>query len=101
MAELDRTIHEPVRLRIVSVLSGVDRADFNFMLATLALSRGNLASHIEKLEGAGYVEVLKAFSGKMPRTEYRLTTAGRKALGDYWASLDAIRAQSRVRQRSR
>jgi len=101
MSELDRIIHEPVRLRIVSVLSGVDRADFNFMLTTLALSRGNLASHIEKLEGAGYVEVIKAFSGKLPKTEYRLTAAGRKALSGYWTMLDAIRAQSRAKQRSR
>ena len=93
MSELDRTIHEPVRLRIVSVLSGVDRADFNFMLSTLGLSRGNLASHMDRLERAGYVEVIKSFSGKIPRTEYRLTAKGRKALADYWTMLDEIRTQ--------
>jgi DNA-binding PadR family transcriptional regulator len=92
MSELDRTIHEPVRLRIVAILSGVDRADFNFMLTTLQLSKGNLACHIEKLERAGYVEIQKSFVGKLPHTEYRLTDTGRAALADYWAALDAIRA---------
>jgi DNA-binding MarR family transcriptional regulator len=91
MSELDRTIHEPVRLRIMAILSGVDRADFKFMLTTLGLSKGNLASHIDKLERAGYVEVQKSFNGKLPHTEYRLTDAGRTALHDYWAALDAIR----------
>ncbi len=92
MSELDRTIHEPVRLRIMSILSGVDLADFNFMLSALRLSKGNLASHVDKLERAGYLEVRKSFNGKMPHTEYRLTDAGRTALADYWAALDAIRA---------
>jgi DNA-binding MarR family transcriptional regulator len=92
MSELDRVIHEPVRLRIMAILSGVDRADFKFMLSTLGLSKGNLASHIDKLEQAGYVEVQKSFHGKMPHTEYHLTDAGRAASADYWNTLDAIRA---------
>ena len=98
MSELDRTIHEPVRLRIMAILSGVDRADFKFMLSTLGLSKGNLASHVDKLERAGYVDVQKSFNGKMPHTDYRLTDAGRTALAGYWAALDVIRAipQSRV-----
>jgi DNA-binding MarR family transcriptional regulator len=92
MSELDRIIHEPVRLRIMAILSGVDCADFKFMLSTLGLSKGNLASHVDKLERAGYVEVEKSFNGKLPHTEYRLTRAGRTALADYWAALDVIRA---------
>lgn len=92
MSELDRVIHEPVRLRIMSILSGVDRADFKFMLSTLGVSKGNLASHIDKLEQAGYVDVQKSFNGKMPHTEYRMTNAGRIALANYWAELDVIRA---------
>ena len=55
MSEIDRVIHEPVRLQIMSVLTGVDRADFTFMLTTLGLSKGNLSSHVDKLERAGYV----------------------------------------------
>ena len=58
MTDIDRIIHEPVRLRILSILTGVDLADFNFFLSTLGLSRGNLSSHMDKLERAGYVEVL-------------------------------------------
>jgi DNA-binding transcriptional ArsR family regulator len=91
MSELDRVIHEPVRLRIMAILSGVDRADFKFMLSTLGLSKGNLASHMDRLEQAGYVEIQKSFNGKMPHTEYRLTETGRIALTKYWTELDAIR----------
>ena len=91
MSELDRVIHEPVRLRIMAILSGVDRADFKFMLSTLGLSKGNLASHMDRLEQAGYVEIHKSFNGKLPHTEYCLTDAGRIALSKYWAELDAIR----------
>jgi len=91
MNELDRTIHEPARLRILMILSGVDVADFNFLLETLGLTKGNLSSHMDKLEKAGYVEVIKFFQGKMPHTDFRLTDAGRVALTAYWAELDAIR----------
>jgi len=91
MNELDRTIHEPARLRILMILSGVDVADFNFFLKTLGLTKGNLSSHMDKLEKAGYVEVIKSFQGKMPHTDFRLTDAGRVALTAYWAELDSIR----------
>lgn len=92
MNDVDRIIHEPVRLRIMGILSGVDRADFKFLLATLGLSKGNLASHVDKLERAGYLEVHKSFQGKLPHTEYSLTPTGRTALDAYWATLDALRA---------
>jgi DNA-binding transcriptional ArsR family regulator len=92
MNDLDRTIHEPARLRIVTILSGVDVADFNFLLDTLGLTKGNLSSHIDKLEKAGYVEVIKSFKGKIPHTQFRLTADGRGALEEYWAGLDQIRA---------
>jgi DNA-binding MarR family transcriptional regulator len=95
MTDLDPVIHEPARLRILTILSGVDLADFNFLLATLGLSKGNLSSHVDRLEKAGYVEVRKSFNGKIPHTEYRLTGAGRKALANHWATLDQIRAIAR------
>ena len=76
MKDIDRIIHEPVRLRILSILTGVDLADFKFFLSTLGLSRGNLSSHMDKLERAGYVEVQKGFNGKIPHTDYRITDAG-------------------------
>ncbi|MCA9100331.1 MAG: transcriptional regulator [Planctomycetales bacterium] len=94
MNDIDRVIHEPVRLRILTVLTGVDLADFNFFLATLGLSRGNLSSHVDKLQRAGYVDVRKSFNGKLPHTDYQITENGRKALADYWQALDQIRAAS-------
>lgn len=95
MADIDRVIHEPVRLRILTILTGVDLADFKFLVSTLGLSRGNLSSHMDKLQRAGYVEVQKSFNGKIPHTDYRITDSGRKALSDYWATLDKIRISSR------
>jgi DNA-binding transcriptional ArsR family regulator len=94
MTDIDRVIHEPVRLRILSILTGVDLADFNFFLSTLGLSRGNLSSHMDKLERAGYVNVEKCFNGKMPHTDYQITDGGRKALSDYWSALEQIRTSS-------
>jgi DNA-binding transcriptional ArsR family regulator len=91
MTEIDRLIHEPVRLRILSILNGVDLADFKFLVSTLGLSRGNLSSHMDKLERAGYVEIQKSFNGKVPHTDYRITEGGGKALSGYWAAIDQIR----------
>ncbi len=98
MTDLDRTIHEPVRLRIMAILSGVGSADFNFLRRTLGLSRGNLASHVARLEADGYLEVTKSFKGKIPHTDYHATGAGRQALDDYWAALDRIRASAPIDQ---
>ena len=89
--EVDRLIHEPARLRIMSILQGVDEVDFNFLLTALGLSKGNLSCHVDRLEQAGYVKVLKGFNGKIPHTRYRMTKTGRKALETYWQALDAIR----------
>ncbi len=91
MAELDRLIHEPARLRILTILSGVEAADFNFLLNTLGLTKGNLSSHMDRLEKAGYVKVEKSFNGRIPHTEFQITPQGRKALEEYWKQLDFIR----------
>jgi len=93
--ELDRIIHEPARLRIVMILSAVDEADFNFILSTLGLTRGNLSSHMDRLERAGYVSIIKSFNGKIPHTSYRMTETGREALSRYWKALDEIRGPER------
>jgi len=92
MADLDRLIHEPARLRILTLLSGLEAADFNFLLSTAGLTKGNLSSHIDRLEKAGYVAVEKSFNGRMPHTEYSITPEGLAALGEYWRELDAIRS---------
>ena len=98
MMELDRIVHEAVRLRIMMLLSGVESVDFNFLLTTLNLTRGNLSRHIEKLSLAGYVKVNKTFKGKVPNTSYQLTSKGSKALAQYWEKLDVIRKTGRIKQ---
>jgi DNA-binding transcriptional ArsR family regulator len=94
MLEPDANIHQPTRLRIMMLLSGVAEADFNFLLSTLGLSNGNLSVQAGKLEQVGYLEITKSFVGKMPRTMYRLTDLGREHLREYWETMDAIRASS-------
>ena len=91
MNEPDANIHQPTRLRIMALLSGVQEADFSFLLSTLALTNGNLSVQTSKLEQAGYLEITKSFVGKMPRTVYRLTDLGRTRLNEYWAAMDALR----------
>ncbi|MHC4722502.1 MAG: transcriptional regulator [Planctomycetota bacterium] len=89
--EIDKIIHEPARLRIMMILAGLEQADFNFLLKTLSLTRGNLSRHVEKLESAAYLKVKKSFNGKIPNTSYQLTRKGSKALAQYWENLDAVR----------
>jgi len=89
--EFDKIIHEPARLRIMMILAGIEQADFNFLLKTLSLTRGNLSRHIEKLEFAAYIKIKKSFKGKIPNTSYQLTQKGSKALARYWENLDAVR----------
>lgn len=89
--KVDKVIHEPARLRIMMILSGIDEADFNFLLSTLEMTRGNLSSHMDRLEQAGYVKITKSFNGKIPHTGYCLTKMGEKALAKYWDALEEIR----------
>jgi len=89
--EIDKIIHEPARLRIMMILAGLEQADFTFLVTTLGLTRGNLNSHIEKLESAGYLKIKRSFKGKVRNTSYQLTQKGSKALAQYWENLDAVR----------
>jgi len=89
--EIDKIIHEPVRLRIMMILDGLEQADFNFLVTTLGLTRGNLNRHIEKLESAGYLKVKRSFKGKVRNTSYQITQKGSTALAQYWENLDLIR----------
>jgi DNA-binding transcriptional ArsR family regulator len=93
--KFDRIIHEPARLRIMMILAGLEQADFNFLLTTLSLTRGNLSRHMEKLESAGYLKVKKSFKGKVPNTSYQIKQKGSKALAQYWENLDAVRQLGR------
>lgn len=83
---LDPLIHEASRLVIVSVLQEVEWVDFNFLLSSSGLTKGNLSTHIAKLVAAGYVEESKEFVDRKPRTSYRLTKNGRDAFRRYRAA---------------
>jgi DNA-binding transcriptional ArsR family regulator len=81
--DVDRVVHEPARLAILAVLSAVESADFVYLLHATDLTRGNLSSHLSKLEDSGYIEIEKTFEGKMPRTLCRLTDSGWEAFESY------------------
>ena len=83
IGDVDRIVHEPARLMILAVLAVVESADFLFLMQQTGLTRGNLSSHLSKLEAAGYVAIEKMFVDKIPRTLLRLTDAGRSALLAY------------------
>jgi DNA-binding HxlR family transcriptional regulator len=94
--ELDRVIHERVRLAIVSALAGAETLTFNELKDLLEITDGNLSVHARRLEEAGFVVSEKSFVNRMPRTEYRLTPAGRAALDDYLNHMDALIRQVRA-----
>jgi DNA-binding MarR family transcriptional regulator len=83
LTDLDRLIHEPARLLIVTILSTVASADFLFLQRETGLTKGNLSAHLSKLEEAGYVKIEKTFKGKLPLTVCSLTPVGQKALTQY------------------
>ena len=88
--ELDRLIHERLRLGIVSALAVNERLTFNDLKRLLQTTDGNLSVHARKLEDAQYITCDKMFQDRMPRTEYRLTAAGRRALEKYVGHMEAI-----------
>lgn len=88
--ELDRLIHERMRLGIVSALAVNETLTFNDLKQLLGATDGNLSVHARKLEDAGYVECTKRFEGRHPRTEYQLTAAGRAALKAYLEHMEAL-----------
>ncbi len=88
IAALDRVIHEPGRMIIVALLAAVVECDFLYLLRETELNKGNLSSHLSKLEEAGYVEIKKTYLGKVPQTLVRLTRQGREAFEEYRKSLN-------------
>lgn len=89
-AELDRLIHEKMRLGIVSALASHESLSFNELKRALQTSDGNLSVHARKLEDAGYVSCTKTFEDRVPKTVYRLTATGRKALERYLDHMEAL-----------
>jgi DNA-binding transcriptional ArsR family regulator len=88
---LDRLIHEPGRLAILTVLSSASDADFLFVQRATGLTKGNLSSHLTKLEDAGLVAIEKRFVGKKPNTRVALTARGRERIARHWEQLDRLR----------
>jgi DNA-binding transcriptional ArsR family regulator len=88
--DFDRLIHEKTRLAIVSALAVNPTLTFNEMKAILETTDGNVSVHTRKLEEAGYVSCKKSFEGRMPKTEYALTAAGRRALEKYLGHMEAL-----------
>ena len=93
---LDRLIHEPGRLAILTVLSSVTDADFVFLQRTTGLTKGNLSSHLTKLEDAGLVAIEKRFVRKKPNTNVALTPAGKQGIARHWKQLERLRALSQT-----
>ena len=88
---LDRLIHEPGRLAILTVLSSVRDADFVFLQRTTGLTKGNLSSHLSRLEDAGLVAIEKRFVRKKPNTNVALTAVGKQRIAQHWAQLDRLK----------
>lgn len=91
LASLSRFVHDPSRLAILTALSACDKADFLFLLNITGLTKGNLSSHLSKLQQAGFVEIEKTFDGKTPVTYAMLTGEGREALKEYWKRFEQAR----------
>lgn len=91
IANLDRRIHDPARLAILAALSSCERADFLFLLRITGLTKGNLSSHLSKLNEAGLVEIEKRTVENRSQTLVRLSGAGRRMLEDYWQEMERLR----------
>lgn len=88
--ELDKIIHERMRLGIISALAANEKLSFTDMKNLLNTTDGNISVHARKLEDAGYLECLKSFNGRVPLTEYKITDAGREALNRYLNHMEAL-----------
>ena len=98
MSELNRMIHEPARLTILALLSSVKEADFLYLSRETGLTKGNLSTHLARLEEAGYVDIEKTFRGKIPLTLVRLSSEGRSAFQVYRKSIKDLLAPTKGRR---
>ncbi len=95
--EIDRLIHEPARLAILTVLAACERADFLFLERATGLTRGNLSVQLSRLHEAGLIEIEKIIHQKRTLTTAALRDRGRMALDEYWQSMESLRTRSQVR----
>lgn len=91
LTTLDRLVHEPARLAMLTALNACDSCDFLFLLKLTGLTKGNFQGHLAKLEQGGLVETDKSFRGKVPHTAIRLTRAGRASVTQHWQRLQTLR----------
>ena len=90
LVDIDRLVHEPARLVILTILNVVEKADFLYLLRETGLTRGNLSSHLSKLEEAGYIQIEKTYKGKVPQTLVSMTEQGRTAFLAYRTKLNDL-----------
>ena len=95
LAAADRLIHDPSRLAILSALLACVDADFQYLLAVTGLSKGNLSSHLSKLEAGGLVQISKGYERKIPWTRAALTADGRRRVEAHWTRLEKLRRRAR------
>jgi DNA-binding transcriptional ArsR family regulator len=91
IAALDKIVHEPSRLAILTALSACASADFLFLQRLIGLTKGNLSAHLTKLEQAQLIEIEKVFEGKIPKTRISISKKGKTALTHYWLQLEQIK----------
>jgi DNA-binding MarR family transcriptional regulator len=96
--DVDRLIHEPARLAITSILYAVEEADFLFLMRELELTKGNLSSHLAKLEAAGYVQIMKSIVNKKTRTLCSLTDTGRDVFEGYLRQMEKVMQYNKKRK---
>lgn len=94
LANLDKLIHEPARLAILTALSACQSADFLYLQRLTGLTKGNLSTHLSRLEEAGLLQIEKQFVGKKPNTAVSLTGQGRTAIEQHWQLLDNLRNEA-------
>uniref|UniRef100_A0A7V5CTE1 ArsR family transcriptional regulator n=1 Tax=Acidobacterium capsulatum TaxID=33075 RepID=A0A7V5CTE1_9BACT len=100
LPEIDRVVHEPARLAILTVLASCAQADFLFLERATGLTRGNLSVQLTRLEEAGFVTITKTIERKRTLTMVSLAARGRAALEEYWESMEQLRAMARTRPAS-
>lgn len=95
ITELDKLLHEPARLAIMTALANCKSADFTFLQSLTGLSKGNLSSHLSKLEEAELVLIEKSFVGKIPNTNISLTESGKNEIDEHWKTLEEMRESAK------
>ncbi len=95
LANLDRLVHEPARLSIMTALSAVQSADFTFLQRITGLSMGNLSNHLSKLEEGGMIQIIKGYANNRPNTTINITLLGKQTIDNHWQQLQVFYEESK------